>query len=448
MSEQTQLLADTDYHRNPTDEPRPFSNRLDSSRRIPEKFVSSSDAKFEWRIGNRNAKVTGGFNEVDPSHSSKRGVRYLDDTHLDPDSPGVKSGNLNIGLDYVVDGNELVTPWYSGTVDSISRVKASDTHSYGNQVVIKTNQSYEYNGQRYPLYTTYSHLQYIDPSILNGTLKEVNTGTFIGKMGRSGLSEKFGRHVDFQSYIMVEGKKIHVSPNLMQRNLEKQQQEGTFRYSQKNTGDSTTVASNTITKDSQQFNGEAVTNSSNKLSSSENQNLTTQETDPKADVSKVVALLKENAAEVKKQYGLDVTTEGGLGKAVMQYWKENNLDPKILKEQLPNIKESEIATTNSKTTSPVESRSGTDSRAELSKVVALLKNNAAEVKKQSGFDVTTDDGLGRAVMQYWKENNLDPKTLKEQLPNIKDSEFAIASAALTNNNAIETTKTKDLAAQR
>jgi hypothetical protein len=171
-------------------------------------------------------------------------------------------------------------------------------------------------------------------------------------------------------------------------------------------------------------------------------------TSTKTDLSKVVALLKDNATEVKRQSGLDVNTDEGLGKAVMQYWKENNLDPKILKEQLPNMKESGIATTNSKTTSSVESRNGTDPKAELSKVVALLKNNAAEVKKQSGFDVTTDDGLGRAVMQYWKENNLDPKTLKEQLPNIKDSEFAIASAALTNNNAVETTKAKDFAVQR
>ncbi len=91
---------------------------------------------------------------------------------------------------------------------------------------------------------------------------------------------------------------------------------------------------------------------------------------------------------------------------------------------------------------------GTDSKAELSKVVALLKNNAAEVKKQYGFDVTTDDGLGKAVMQYWKENNLDPKALREQLPDIKDSELATASAVLATNNATEKINTKDLAVQR
>jgi hypothetical protein len=83
---------------------------------------------------------------------------------------------------------------------------------------------------------------------------------------------------------------------------------------------------------------------------------------------------------------------------------------------------------------------------DISKVISLLKDNAAEVRKQYGFDVNTDDGLGKAVMQYWKENKLDPKTLKEQLPNIKDSEFVTAFTALA--NATETAKTKEMALQR
>jgi Protein of unknown function (DUF1402) len=82
----------------------------------------------------------------------------------------------------------------------------------------------------------------------------------------------------------------------------------------------------------------------------------------------------------------------------------------------------------------------------VSKVVSLLKENAAEVKKQYGLDVTTDDGLGKAVMQYWKEHKLDPKTLKEQLPNIKESEFDTAFTTLA--NVTETTKTKEISLQR
>lgn len=90
---------------------------------------------------------------------------------------------------------------------------------------------------------------------------------------------------------------------------------------------------------------------------------------------------------------------------------------------------------------------GIDSKNDVSKVVALLKENAPDVKKQYGFDVNTDDGLGKAVMQYWKENNLDPKILKDQLPDIKDSEFIAASASLANTNSREATKIKEVAMQ-
>lgn len=44
------------------DTPRPFTNQIDSNRQIPEKQVYSVDEKFEWKIGNRDVKITGGFN--------------------------------------------------------------------------------------------------------------------------------------------------------------------------------------------------------------------------------------------------------------------------------------------------------------------------------------------------------------------------------------------------
>jgi hypothetical protein len=81
---------------------------------------------------------------------------------------------------------------------------------------------------------------------------------------------------------------------------------------------------------------------------------------------------------------------------------------------------------------------------DLSKVVALLQNNAATVQNQYGLDVTTHEGLGKAVMQYWHENNLDPKTLKEQLPQMRESELDTASASLA-KKSIATAKTKQLA---
>jgi hypothetical protein len=100
------------------------------------------------------------------------------------------------------------------------------------------------------------------------------------------------------------------------------------------------------------------------------------------------------------------------------------------------------------TTSSVARQGNTDPKADLSQVVALLKDNATAVKKQSGLDVNTNEGLGKAVMQYWKENKLDPKDLKEQLPNIKDSEFATASKALTDSKVTEPKNAKQSAPQR
>jgi hypothetical protein len=166
-------------------------------------------------------------------------------------------------------------------------------------------------------------------------------------MGQSGLKVKQGkdqRHVDFQSYILVDGKKVQISPNLMQSNLETQWAAGTFQTGQNNTSSSNTVASSTTTQSYARVNEETTTDASggSKSISSESQNLTSKETKSNTDVSKAIAAIKENADGIKKNYGLDVTTSEGLGKAVMIYWKENNLDPKILKEQLPNMKGSDI----------------------------------------------------------------------------------------------------------
>jgi murein DD-endopeptidase MepM/ murein hydrolase activator NlpD len=328
----TQKLADAPK---PYDVPRPFYNK-DVNKRIPEKRVYPNAPSTGWKIGYKDASVTSGFNEI-ANHGYKENVLYLDDKNQNPDKPAKISGKVNVGIDYTIGGDKEVSPWYSGKVIRAENTTKPGEYGYGNQVTIETNQVYEYQGKKYTIYNDYSHLE--NMHVKKGD--DVNVDTYIGKMGKSGLPSNFGEHVDFQSYIMVNDKKIQISPNLMQRNLEKQQQSGTFRYSQ-NTNDSTTVASNTITQNSQQFDVETATNSSRKVSYLENQSLMTQETDSKTDVSKVVTLLKENAAEVKNQYGVDVNTQEGLGKAVMQYWKENNLDPKTLKDQLPAMKESEL----------------------------------------------------------------------------------------------------------
>jgi hypothetical protein len=87
-------------------------------------------------------------------------------------------------------------------------------------------------------------------------------------------------------------------------------------------------------------------------------------------------------------------------------------------------------------------------KTDVSKAIAAIKENADGIKQQYGLDVTTSEGLGKAVMIYWKENNLDPKTLKEQLPNMKGSDVDAALASVTETKTVETTKTKQVEAQR
>jgi hypothetical protein len=312
---------------------------------IPEEHVSSSTAKFDWRLAGREVKVTSGFNEIDPTHSNKSSYAYLDGRNPDPSKPKytISGKPYNVGIDYVVGGDEKVTPWYSGT--------ARLGGGAGKSITVETTHSYEYGGKKYPIYNVYSHLKSIN--VKEGA--SVNQDTVLGQMGGTGnRGKKYVPHVDFQSYIIVDGKRIQLSPNIMQANLFNQQgkynnNNGEFKaLDGKSKVDKVTDAKVEKTKDSsiQRTNDEvassqeAVTDEKTKGTSS--QNLTFQETESKSDVSKVVALLRENAAEVKKQYGLDVNTDEGLGKAVMQYWKENNLDPQVLKEQLPNMKSSEI----------------------------------------------------------------------------------------------------------
>jgi Peptidase family M23 len=79
----------------------------------------------------------------------------------------------------------------------------------------------------------------------------------------------------------------------------------------------------------------------------------------------------------------------------------------------------------------------------VSKVVELLRQNRDEVKQQYGLDVTTYEGLGKAVMQYWKENKLDPKSLKDQLPQVSNAEFETVSKQVnTIINNVSATKDK------
>jgi hypothetical protein len=132
--------------------------------------------------------------------------------------------------------------------------------------------------------------------------------------------------------------------------------------------------------------------------------------------------------------------------------QNNQISTEQVNQSYQQLNGKTITVVNGNKSSALESQNfttqKTDSKTDVSKVVTLLKDNAAEVKRQSGLDVNTDEGLGKAVMIYWKEHNLDPKTLKEQLPNMKGSDIDAALASVTETKTVETTKTKQVEAQR
>jgi murein DD-endopeptidase MepM/ murein hydrolase activator NlpD len=175
--------------------PEPFTNTKNPGARIPEEqVISAGNNSYDWKIGNRNARVSSGFMEKS-GHSSKEklgSTAYLDSQNPDPNKPalryptGIRGKDYNIGIDYVLDGDKKVTPWYSGVV-----TKAGRDGGYGNSVTVKTGQNYEYNGKRYPIYNTYSHLEYISKGIKRNS--KVDTDTYIGKMGGTGAT---GRNTD------------------------------------------------------------------------------------------------------------------------------------------------------------------------------------------------------------------------------------------------------------
>jgi hypothetical protein len=166
----------------------------------------------------------------------------------------------------------------------------------------------------------------------------------------------------------------------------------------------------------------------------------------------LVQSTKQGALKTSYQ-NINQTAEATNGYSGTQIASASNTSSQTINSTQKSSIESEASSASNSNNSAVDSSSQNNSNSQtndatdLPKVVTLLKNNAAEVKQQYGLDVTTNEGLGKAIMQYWKENNLDPKTLKEQLPNMKDSELDTASAALANTNVTETVKTKQLAMQ-
>jgi Peptidase family M23 len=102
--------------------------------------------------------------------------------------------------------------------------------------------------------------------------------------------------------------------------------------------------------------------SDNNVSTESSSQAANSSSDESTDVRKVAAMLQKNSGAVIQQYGIDPNTEEGLGKAIMMYWRENNLDPGVLREQLPEISNSDIQSAFNQARTASTGKSGSDNQ--------------------------------------------------------------------------------------
>ncbi|MFK7995026.1 MAG: LysM peptidoglycan-binding domain-containing protein [Granulosicoccus sp.] len=147
--------------------------------------------------------ITDGYMSRGDVHSSKS-----EKSAIFSDNPQtvetVPAGRFNLGVDYVTSDGRIRT-WFDGVVEDIR----FDAGGYGNYIITRTDQSFSYNGQEYPVFAHYAHANGFN--VAEGT--RISAGQDIGEQGSTGGST--GPHVDFLTWIEVNGSRIFISPNLL-----------------------------------------------------------------------------------------------------------------------------------------------------------------------------------------------------------------------------------------
>jgi len=164
-------------------------------RRTPgRQFVSSSV------IG--DFTLTEGFMARGGPHSSKGATQaiFADNPSV---AETVPAGVYNLGIDYVTSNGRIQT-WFDGEV-----ISAGASGGYGNRLIMRTDQTFTYNGREYPVYAHYAHADSFN--VRPGD--HITAGQDIGDQGSTGHST--GDHVDFHTWIEVNGARISISPNLL-----------------------------------------------------------------------------------------------------------------------------------------------------------------------------------------------------------------------------------------
>jgi hypothetical protein len=107
-------------------------------------------------------------------------------------------------------------------------------------------------------------------------------------------------------------------------------------------------------------------------------------------------------------------------------------------DSTPNVSNGVVQSSNSSTLTTTSSKTV---QADLKKVVASMLKNAEQIKSASGIDVTTTKGMGQAMAIYWRVNDLDAKTFKEQFPNISGDDITAALDSASQSNETPSVQT-------
>jgi len=147
--------------------------------------------------------ITEGFMARGGPHSSKsaRQAIFSDNPTV---AETVPAGVYNLGIDYfTADGR--IDSWFNGEVIGTDY----DPNGYGHRLIMKSDVMFEYNGESYPVHAHYAHADSFTVDVGD----RVSAGQDIGDQGSTGSST--GDHVDFHTWIVVNGQKISISPNLL-----------------------------------------------------------------------------------------------------------------------------------------------------------------------------------------------------------------------------------------
>ena len=172
-------------------------------------------------------------------------IRLLASSRQDPRAQTVPAGPHNLGFDYVIenDEDEQIIAWYGGLV-----TQSGLAGGYGNRITIETDVRYNYEGTDYIVYTAYGHNDenYVEVG------EVVQAGDVIGEMGGTGTggATVYGAHVDLRTWITVEGSRIDISPNELERQLRANSATETATTTE-DTETTTTDTPNTTTEDTE-----------------------------------------------------------------------------------------------------------------------------------------------------------------------------------------------------